>query len=259
MSNFSISHYSEDIQENTEKDEVKKMAVSEEDICELIRKNSFDPTNLQKLIVFSFAAANRFEHYRNIKASKTTSKNLFYYMSKYWFKFIGDKYVHVELSFSLNCSEDKLITFSITNDTDGVICLARDYNKGYDQICITVNETERNTIFNFMVGSLGKKFDKYASTLMMIWPGSFDFSFDNEITRYKENYYCVNLIIESLQKLGLFTYVSPNSISIEELYNLIKNQPNCANFFGPYMMKAFEKKPTFYRPLRNKGVQYHRI
>jgi len=83
----------------------------------------------------------------------------------------------------------------------------------YECMYFDVDRERFEIVKKWMLFQVGKPYDLWGFRRMLLWPKVADFKTD------PHNWYCVNLIVCLLQRLGIVHSVNPYALSTDDLYN----------------------------------------
>ena len=106
----------------------------------------------------------------------------------------------------------------------------------YECLYFDIDRKRFEKVKQWMLLQIGKPYDLWGFRRMLFWPKKADFSSD------PHHWYCVNLIVCLLQRLGIVHYINPNAVTTDDLYEWLKIHPHRKPFgYTRFQHQSFMK------------------
>ena|SRR5687768_3853107 len=152
------------------------------------------------------------EKYDGLVVKKNEPKTLKEKLVKWYLS--SQEYIHCELAFmDTKDSETNTVMACGVFREDGVFWKPRTFsNIAYDWIYIQMSNQEYIKVKDWCIKQIGKKFDEKNVYSSSIWPRK----------RTKNTFWCVPFVVEALQLIGMFQFVTPESLDPEDVVYMVK-------------------------------------
>lgn len=124
------------------------------------------------------------------------------------------EYIHCEIVFPIEKKgNQQSLAYGVFQDT-GVFEEYRTFtNPNYEYINLKVTSKEYDKILKFCQSQIGKEFDWFGAHISYFWA-----------FRQKNKWWCGPFVVKALQKIKLLKYYKPETLSIDNIYYLCKEQ-----------------------------------